>query len=260
VHASQRGRRAGKYALAVQRKELEQYREFVYPAYGTPLMESYDRRFEAVLILLHPFIRVPEHLAWSATRRYPTDAEIVANGLPCTWSEVARDTRLNACARLNQALLTATGSLTGELADREGRDSLQHYLESHSIWMPAQGRFEPLLQGDLLRLFVSAGCDCLIHVPEFPDHDPIVSHPVSGLQEGSSKFPGCGTLVAPDASFLLTVEWDSFFTLFYGAREFLSEIAAERRLEGFFASGNTEHAWFNYSMGCATVTVSPEHW
>jgi hypothetical protein len=21
-----------------------------------------------------------------------------------------------------------------------------------------------------------------------------------------------------------------------------------------------EHFWFNYSMGCATVTISPEHW
>jgi hypothetical protein len=31
-------------------------------------------------------------------------------------------------------------------------------------------------------------------------------------------------------------------------------------LEGFFATPNTEHAWFNYSMGCATVTLSPEHW
>jgi len=31
-------------------------------------------------------------------------------------------------------------------------------------------------------------------------------------------------------------------------------------LEGFFATANTEHAWFNYSLGCATVTLSPEHW
>ena len=44
------------------------------------------------------------------------------------------------------------------------------------------------------------------------------------------------------------------------ARKQGMRIAAERGLEGFFVLPTTEHAWFNYSMGCATVTLSPEHW
>jgi hypothetical protein len=56
------------------------------------------------------------------------------------------------------------------------------------------------------------------------------------------------------------VDWDSFFTLFYGPRRFIEEMARGLNLEGFFATANTDHAWFNYSMGCATVTLSPEHW
>lgn len=88
--------------------------EFVYPPYGTALIEAHNRRFEAVFVILHPFIRLPEQLAWSVTRRYPTDSEIVAEGSACTWTEVGRQTGLNSCARLNQALMTATGSLNGE--------------------------------------------------------------------------------------------------------------------------------------------------
>ena len=240
--------------------ELGQFEQFTYPPYGTPLVEAYDRRFEAVFIILHPFIRVPEHLEWSVTRRYPTDAEISAAGLPVTWTEVANETGLSSCAHLNQALLTATGSLTGDLADREGRDALQRYLELHPVWMPAQGRYEPLLQRDLLRVFLSARCDGLIYVPEFPDREPVACRSLQNLQENSGPFPGCGSLVAPDASFLLSVEWDSFFTLFYGSRAFLGQMAREQHFEGFFATGATDHAWFNYSMGCATVTLSPEHW
>ena len=56
------------------------------------------------------------------------------------------------------------------------------------------------------------------------------------------------------------MDWDSFFTLFYGEREFIAEMGNELGLEGFFATENTDHAWFNYSLGCATVTLSPEHW
>jgi hypothetical protein len=40
--------------------------EFTYPPYGLPLVEAYDSRFEAVFVLLHPFIQMPERLSWTA--------------------------------------------------------------------------------------------------------------------------------------------------------------------------------------------------
>ena len=232
----------------------------MYPPYGTPLVEAYNRRFEAAFIILHPFIRVPEQLAWRVTRKYPSDAEIVARGANCTWMDVGRQTGLNSCARLNQALLTATGSLTGDFADREGKGAIQAFLQSHPVWMPAQGRFEPLLYSCLLRVFSASRCDSLIHVPEFPSLKPVMRLRAADLEARTTPFPAGGSLLAPDSSFLFTVDWDSFFTLFYGERKFLAKIARELQLEGFFATANTDHAWFNYSMGCATVTLSPEHW
>jgi len=255
--ASQIEGRTGKYARSVQAEEFEQ---FVYPPYGIPLAEAYEGRFEAVFVILHPFIRVPEQLAWSARRQYPSDVEIVAEGSACRWMEVGRQTGLNSCARVNQALLTATGSLTGDLADTDGKNAMRRFLQLHPIWMPAQGRFEPLLQGNLLRVFSASGCDCVVHVPEFPEREPAVRLPLEDLQDCRSPFPTGGTLLAEDLSFLFTVDWDSFFTLFYGSRSFVLQMARELHLEGFLATGNTDHAWFNYSMGCATVTLSPEHW
>ncbi len=43
-------------------------------------------------------------------------------------------------------------------------------------------------------------------------------------------------------------------------RELVARVAQALDLEGFFATANTEQAWWNYSFGCATVTLSPEHW
>jgi len=240
--------------------------QFTYPSYTELLAEAFGGRFECVFIVLHPFVRVPQEFAWSAAQRYPSDAVILAKGAKYPWAEVAAQTGLQSCARVNQALLTSIGSLADHLADPAGRDTLRQFLESQPVWMPVEGRFEPLLQADFLKAFAAASARELIFVPEFPQSDPVVRLTLKELANrsdsgsGSIPFPTRGTLLAPDASFLFTVDWDSFFTLFYGPRSFVTRIAAELNLEGFFATPNTEHAWFNYSFGCATVTLSPEHW
>jgi hypothetical protein len=234
--------------------------QFTYPPYSIPLAEAYDGRFESVFIVLHTFIRVPDSMAWSVTRQYPEDARIDSSGSKFSWTEVATQTGLSSCARINQALLTSIGSITDHLADAAARDVLQRFLQTHPVWMPTEGRFEPLLQRDLLRAFEIAGAEELIFVPEFPQSEPVVRLSIDELRSGSAPFPSRGTLLAADASFLFTVDWDSFFTLFYGPRAFIQRVGNALDLEGFFATPNTEHTWFNYSFGCATVTLSPEHW
>lgn len=239
--------------------------QFTYPPLSEPLLEAYGGLFECVFAVLHPFVRVPAELAWSATHQYPGDAEIAAHGAKVPWAEVAAHTGLKSCARVNQALLTSIGSLSDHVADPAGRDELQRFLESQPIWMPTEGRFEPLLQPDFLHVFAEAGAEELIFVPEFPASEPVVRLSIAGLRDGAiplpeGPFPARGTLLAPDHSLLFTVDWDSFFTLFYGARSFVERVAVALNLEGFFATANTEHAWYNYSFGCATVTLSPEHW
>jgi hypothetical protein len=236
------------------------YQHLTYPSYESPLLEAYRSAYESVYIVLHPFINVPEPLAWKTTKQYPTDEQILRNGTRCTWAHVASKTGLGNCAKLNQALLTSIRSINEDLCDYAANNTLQRFLESESTWMPSEGRFEPLLHADLLNTFASAGQQELIFIPEFPTIDPI--HPISihELRSGQTPFPSRGTLAAPDRSFLLTVDWDSFFTLFYGPRAFIAETARRYNLEGFFAQPTTEHAWFNYSIGCSAVTIYPDSW
>ena len=234
--------------------------QYVYPSYEAPLLEAYGGRFESAYVVLHPFIRMPDELSWRATHQYPDDGQIFSRGGKCSWAEVAEQTSMGACARLNQALLTSIGALAEHLSDYGARDKLQQFLQSSPVWMPVEGRFEPLLHADLLHAFATAGHERLIYIPEFPQKDPVQPLALDGLIKRGFPFPTCGTLVAPDESFLFTVDWDSFFTLFYGTRAFVEKVVHERKIEGFFAAPTTEHAWFNYSFGCATVTLSPEHW
>jgi hypothetical protein len=236
------------------------YEEFVYPACDAPLVEAYSGRFEALYVILHPFVRVPDRLAWRATREYPSEEQIVAAGEKVRWAEVAAQTGLRGAAGLNHALLTSIAAIYPEFGDFAGRDRLQAFLEAGNVWMPNEGCFEPLLQPDFLDAFDGAGKSSLIYVPEFPSVDPVLPFNLVRLKNRVDAFPARGSLMPEDASFLFTVDWDSFFTLLYGPRKFVTEFVRRRSVEGFFANATTEHYWYNYAMGCATVTVSPEEW
>ena len=134
-------------------------------------MEAYDGRFESVYVILHPFVGVPGDLAWKNTQQYPSDEEILRAGAKCAWAHVSSETGLGTCARLNQAMLTTIRSIDEALTDYAASQKLTSFLESGSVWMPTEGRFEPLLQGDFLDAFEAAGRDEFIFVPEFPGID-----------------------------------------------------------------------------------------
>lgn len=223
-------------------------------------MEAYDGKFEAVYVILHPFISVPDRLSWKATHQYPSDEQILSQGSKCSWASVAAQTGIQTCSKLSQALLTSIGSLGEELRDYPAAAALRTFLESGSVWIPEEGRFEPLLQRDFLDVFETAGHEELIFVPEFPHVDPVQRLKITSLRNRESSFPARGTLAAPDGSFLFTVDWDSFFTLLYGPRDLLTSIVRQQKLEGFFAEPTTEHNWFNYSLGCCVVTLTPDAW
>ena len=223
-------------------------------------MEAYGGAFESVYVILHPFVSVPDDLAWTATKQYPSDEQILSVGAKYTWAEVVSKARLGTCARLNQALLTSIGSIDRDLCDYAASDALKSFLESEPIWMPGEGRFEPLLQMDFLDAFEAAGRGELVFVPEFPGVDPVQNLNVQELRRREEIFPSRGTLAALDEFFLFTADWDSFFTLFYGPREFVAEVVRRNGLEGFFATPTTEHTWFNYSYGCSAVTIYPDSW
>jgi len=193
-------------------------KEFTYPSYEIPLVEAYGCLFESAFIVLHPFVRIPASLAWTNTRQYPSDDQIIERGEKFPWAEVAARTGLTCCAQLCQALLTSIGSLPDHLADLSAAAALRRFLESQTVWMPAEGRFEPLLRADFLRAFELAGAPELLFVPEFTHTNPTMRLPLAGFHGGSIPFPPRGTLLALDRSFLFTVDWDSFFTLFYGTR------------------------------------------
>ena len=220
-----------------------EYERFVYPSYDEPTAIAYDGAFEAAYILLHPFVRLPDELA-SLIERYPDDEQLISVGSKCSWAFIGERLGFASYPKLNRALLTSTRAIVDQLCDFEASASLNSFLEANPIWMPANGGFDPLLRCDYLSAFDSSGNPELIFVPEFPEIDKSARISLSQLRSGVAPFPYRGTLIAPDCSFLFTVDWDSFFTLMFGPRTLLESIVSERKLEGFYATQTTKHFWF----------------
>ena len=122
-----------------------QYERFVYPNYDEPLANHYDAAFEAVYILLHPFVGIPDELA-PLIERYPDDEQIVTVGSKCSWAVIGERLGFSSYPKLNQALLTSNRAIVEELCDFEASASLTSFLEANPIWMPANGCFDPLLR------------------------------------------------------------------------------------------------------------------
>ena len=223
-------------------------------------MEAYGSRFDSVFVILHPFVSVPEHIAWKATKEYPNDEQILTLGAKCTWDHVAAQIGLRDCAKLNQALQTSIAAIREEFRDYPACDTLKNFLESESVWMPNEGQFETLLQLDFLDTFDAAGQEELIFVPEFPIADPIQKLNLMRLRNRVISFPSHGTSllrIHPSCSLSIGIVFSPSST---ARATFVTEVARRQNLEGFFATPTTEHFWFNYSLGCCVVTLAPEVW
>ena len=218
--------------------------DFSYPSYSEPLLDAYARRFESVFIILHPFIKLPTEMANNNDLPFE---QMVAHAQPCPWAYVAKETGLGSLAKVNHALLTLYGSLKEEFCDLSASETLESFLKRESFWEPRNGGFDALISSEFSEIFRSSGTDEVIYVPEL---DPAQRLKVSDLKH--SIAPGlvwfAGTLLHPGYELLFTVDWDSFFTLFYGSDVFLHEVVQKHSLEGFFVNPSHRHYWYRETI------------
>jgi hypothetical protein len=222
---------------------------FTYPSYEAPLLSAYDCRFECAYAVLHPFLQIPESVAEFVVH-YPTNEQIVTGGQKYRWSRVANQANLKSYSEVNHGLLSAILALKPEFQNAVALEALKKFLDrTRNVSIPSEGGFPILLRQDIVFAFQAANAEELIFVPEFPDMDPIQHLRVADVSMTyGQSIPARGTLLAPDESFLLTVDWDSFFTLFYGPRSFVHEVVEHRELEGFFVAASNHHGWYSEAV------------
>jgi hypothetical protein len=259
-------------------------RDKLGPPDDTPIMGWYGGAYSHGFVAVHPFFTVEgldpktcEHgtlvlsghaapdeldlLEWadeeSAQRRI--GKEITAQGVDglakrfgqqISWRTICQQANFTNHCELDRALRTKIGGFRQGLADTAASDRLASYCAEHKIFMPNEGRFEPLMQAGLAALFRGAGFRKVVVGDEFGDDERLVDINLldrNELWDGMAELPqyGIKRLIAPDHSLLAWVHWDSFYTLILGTTESLHELRIDRSFEGFWCSDETDTYWLN---------------
>ena len=137
-------------------------------------MEYYAGTFEAVYVLLHPFMKAEsidkEQIKPST---YPGRATIVRNRAPVSWAEVAERAKLPSIAAVDVGLRTMILGLKAELSNREYADKIDALVHSNGILPPSEGLDQPRFVIATYLRQTKSSCGRLIGTATFPFYAPL---------------------------------------------------------------------------------------
>jgi hypothetical protein len=254
----------------------------VYPwDESEPLLSWYEGAYDAAFIALHPFRNVLgvaplakallERVGWMPIPGNPYEVMIelyrygrsnvaawpeivrleIQYASPVSWESVRAGAGFSDLAALNHALLSGIGALRPEYADQAGWKQLDSYCERQGLFEPSEGSFQHLMQHGIADLFAKAGLQQIEACKEFGEE--IRTLQVASLREMQGwrepEIVERGSLYAPDRSLLVTVHWDSHFTLVCGTRFCLAAADPAAFFEGFWCTSATSHHWWKQRAG-----------
>jgi len=207
------------------------------------VLDYYAGTFEAVFVLLHPFIRpvsISKELFKPDT--YP-DRSSIKNGCQAVrWSEVVSLAHLPSIAAVDIGLRTQIGALVARLANKGFADAIESLYTSHNIVPPDEGNFSDLLHDTVLECFQFTGHQWAWVGDEFGTERKL--HWLDDLKaERSEATAGHCNVFSPDNSLLWTTHWDSHFSFLCGSLEVLQSLVHQMNFEGFFCDEKTEVYW-----------------
>jgi Protein of unknown function (DUF2711) len=207
------------------------------------VLNYYGGTFDAVYVLLHPFIH-PISIAKELFKpsSYPDRRSIIANCEPVPWTRVMSLSNLPSIAAIDIALRTNIGGLKKELNNEAYGNRLDTLYDSHDVVPPSEGNFSDLRHNQVLALFQELG-----HKWAWVGDDLCTERKLYWIEDlktqHSAATAGHCNVFAADKSLLYTTHWDSHFSFLCGSQAALSRITQNANFEGFFCGPNTDVYW-----------------
>jgi hypothetical protein len=176
------------------------------------ILEYYAGTFEAVYVLLHPFIK-PVSIGKEAfvPPNYPGRLTIVQDCAAASWAEVASIAELPSIPAVDIGLRTMIGGLKAEFSNKEYADKIKSLTESHKILDPSEGCFSDLLHDKVLQAIQNLGYEWVWVGDEFGTERKL--YWIEDLKGRDSKVTaGHCNVFTPDKGLLWTTHWDSHFS------------------------------------------------
>jgi hypothetical protein len=215
-----------------------------YPNYKIPLLQAYGGRFGAAFVALHPFFRMPASVDWKpreSSGTYPDDPYVRQYGQPIFWQTIMQGIGCEDLRRFYVGMRTLIGALQMEYQDKEMARLINEYTRQADIYHPTEGMIEPLLVEPIVQYISHDQMDDMFYLAEFEEEPEILS--VEAVIQKCDSGWLRGSLFDVNITRLVTVDWDDFFTVFYGSSSELVSLLEKNPLEGFFCDDQTLHTW-----------------
>lgn len=188
------------------------------------VLEYYAGVFEAVYILLHPFIR-PISIGKEQFKAgtYPTRSSIVKNCAAVSWGEVAVKAGLPSIAAVDIGLRSRILGLRKGLSNKDYFDKIDLLYESDGILAPPEGCFSDLLHDRVLAHIQELGHKWVWVGDEFcTERKMYWVEDLKGQDAGPTR--GRCNVFTPDKGILWTTHWDSHFSFLCSSKSNLANI------------------------------------
>jgi len=207
------------------------------------ILEFYKGKYESVFIVLHPFFQVinPNKIDFEK-EEYPNKKQISKHCKKLTWEEVMKLSKIENIRKLDIALRNSIMGLKEVHKDDFSLNKMIETCDKNNIHQPNEGSFAELLIDPILTAILSLGHKWIYIGDEFGTERKLlfVEDVIDNTETIGEWYKNIFT---PKNEILLSVHWDSHFSLLCSKRNLIDEILKETELEGFHCDEKTEIYW-----------------
>ncbi|WP_374950258.1 DUF2711 family protein [Mucilaginibacter sp.] len=188
-----------------------------------PILEFYKGYFEAVYILLHPFIQ------------YNSKQEVIRF---VSWQEMLNLTQFKNLNQLDIALRTRIGGLRKEHENKVDAEILLNTCNNNNISEPSEGQFQGSLQTEMLKSLLELGYNYMFVADEFGFERKLsyVQEYLNGQDDTVLKWGSERNWYTNNNEIFYTTHWDSHFTMLCSDKKTIESILSKHSFEGFYCN------------------------
>jgi hypothetical protein len=209
---------------------------------GTSIIEFYEKYFDTVYIILHPFLKVIDKTKIDFDEEYPDKNKISNYCELMTWKDFLILSDIENIETLDIALRNSIGGLNKIFQNKISLKKLNETSEKHEIYHPNAGMFEYISIKSICESFVLLGFDKLIVGNEFGNEKRNLK--IKKIFEDKDEiFSTDSNLYSENNEILYTVHWDSHYTILCSNKENVERIVSKFNFEGFYCDKETDIYW-----------------
>jgi hypothetical protein len=210
--------------------------------YDGPILEFYKNHYEAVFLILSPFIALKnsKNSPFKEDKDWPSKKVISETCKKVSWSKILQISKIENLKKLDNTLREYIGAT--KTKDLDSTNKLRKTISTLGVIPPPEGFFQDLLIDDMMNGLKALGFKKIIIGDEFGSEkretnvDEILNNHIE-------LFAGENNIYTPNKEILFSVHWDSCFTLLCSKKKIIENFLKVSKLEGFYCTSKTSVYW-----------------